>query len=416
MRSSLISVVLLPAAASALVCRSNLFCNINSLIIKELKATAAATSYCSSYLSISTQTKTSTVTITPTPVTDTASITLTVELVTNVETEVQHTTVTATTVETTTEIATVTSTSTTSTSTITCLNSAYPVPTAAGDLAKRGNNNNIVSAIFPTNWVKSQVSQACSCLSIPTPTTTVTQLQTLAPVTETITSTDYFTPVVDITTTTAATSTETTTLTETTTSTTTEIAYAVATTIASNGIAYRKYTHSFNADSVNSGFTSSFFKGKTAEFSGTIQDLNFATPNWPSGSETLTISDGRSFASGYAALLFNGFFIARESGTYTISTSSGFIDNFGYLWTGDNAYSDWSDSNTVYQASRTQAAYIGGSTTLTMHQGDAIPLTWLWANGGGVGRSHFQIRTPSGQTLSTTGNYFVKACDSGIFA
>lgn len=120
-------------------------------------------------------------TITPTPVTDTASITLNVEPVTNVETEIQHTTVTATTVETTTEvrrnkprsgshtnllqrqIATVTSTSTTSTSTITCLNSAYSVPTAAGDLAKRGNNNNnLVSAIFPTNWVKSQVSQACS--------------------------------------------------------------------------------------------------------------------------------------------------------------------------------------------------------------------------------------------------------------
>lgn len=133
-------------------------------------------------------------TITPTPITETASITLTVDPVTNVETDVQHTTVTATTVETTTEvrrnepssgsyinplqrpIATVTSTSTTSTSTITCLNSAYSVPTAAGDLTKRGNNNNIVSAIFPTNWVKSQVSQTCSCLSIPTPTTTVTQL------------------------------------------------------------------------------------------------------------------------------------------------------------------------------------------------------------------------------------------------
>ncbi|KAH7121649.1 GLEYA domain-containing protein [Dactylonectria macrodidyma] len=420
MRLQLAPVVLLPAAASALVVSDKLFCGINSLIIKQLKATAAATSYCSSYLSISTQTKTTTVTITPTPVTDTASITLTVDPITSVETAIQHTTITETTVETTTEIATATSTTTTSTSTITCLNSAYYAPTGAASVAKRGssgsNNDKVVSAIFPALWVKAQISQACSCLSIATPTTTLTKLQTLAPETVTTTFTGYFTPVVDITTTTIATSTDTTTLIETTTSTTTETAYAVATTIASNGIAYRKYTHSYNADTEGNGFTSSYFKGLTAELSGTIQSLDFSTPNWPSGSETLTLSDGNSFASGYSALLFNGFFIAKESGTYTISTSSDYIDNWGYLWTGDNAYSAWSDSNTNYQASRTEAGYIGGSTTLTLNKGDAIPLTWLWANGGGVGRSHFQIKTPGGSTLTSTSGYFVKACDSGIFA
>ncbi|OMP88075.1 hypothetical protein BK809_0002832 [Diplodia seriata] len=109
-----------------------------------------------------------------------------------------------------------------------------------------------------------------------------------------------------------------------------------------------------------------------------------------------------------------GFFVAQATGTYTISTSADYIDNYGYLWTGDAAYT-WTDGTTAYAATRTGGGYFGGSTSITMNAGDAVPMTWLWANGGGVGRSHFVITTPSGSSVTDTTGYFAPACDSSIF-
>lgn len=203
--------------------------------------------------------------------------------------------------------------------------------------------------------------------------------------------------------------------TTTTSTTTTLTAYAQATTIASNGIAYRKYTHSYNADLTASGFTSSAFKSLTPDWSGVLQSITFSTPNWSSGSQYLTLSDHAAFLATQAALLLQGFFIAKETGTYTLTSSSSYIDNWGYLWTGDAAYSSWSDSNTAYQASRTNAGYITGTTTVTLNAGDAIPLAFLWANGGGVGQSYLTVKTPSGATTTDSTGYFVQACSSSVF-
>ncbi|KAF7555951.1 hypothetical protein G7Z17_g1785 [Cylindrodendrum hubeiense] len=411
MRSSLATIVLMPAAASALVIIDKMFCSLNIIVINKLKAAPAASTYCSSYLSISTQTKTSTVYVTPTPVTNTKSITLTVAPVTNVKTDVEHTTITQTTTQTTTKTETATSTSTTSTTTLSCLSSAYIAPTAA--VVKRTFNNGndvIVSAILPNTWVKSQVSAACSCLSIATPTTTITSSSTLATVTVTVTNTAYSTPIVDVTTTTVATSIATSTVTQTTTTTTTQTVYAVATAIVSNNLSYRQYTHTFNADTIVTGFTAAYFQGISSKSSGSIPDLNFAT----AASQVLTLSDSNSFVATQAAMVFNGFFIAQATGTYTLASSNDYIDNWGYLWTGDSAYA-WADSTTAYQAKRVKSGYVGGSTTVTLNKGDAIPMTFLWANGGGIGRSQIWITTPSGQIVTSTTGYFVQACSSSIF-
>lgn len=214
-----------------------------------------------------------------------------------------------------------------------------------------------------------------------------------------------------------ATVTATNTLTQITTSTTTstETAYATATTIASNGSAYREYTCPFDANSADNGFTSSYFKTLPPNFSGTQQSLDFASPDWPSSETTITLSDGQSFDGSQAALLLQGFFIAAETGTYTFSSSGNYIDNWGYLWTGDAAYSGWDDDNTDFQASRTTAGYYGGSTTVAVNAGDAIPLTWLWANGGGAGQSYFVITSPDGSTVTDTTGFFVQACSSEVF-
>lgn len=218
------------------------------------------------------------------------------------------------------------------------------------------------------------------------------------------------------TTTTTETATQTETVTETESTSSTVTAYAVETTIASNGVQYRKYTHPFDANRADGGgFTSLFFKGMTAELSGTVPSLSFATPNWPNGGTTLTLSDGNSFPSDQSALLMQGFFLAQETGTYTISSGGGDIDNYGYAWTGGAAYSAWNDGNTAFKSSRTGAGQVSGVTTLDVNAGDAVPFTYLWANGGGVGQSLIIIASPSGDVVAGSDGYFVQACSSSVF-
>ncbi|KAL1618797.1 hypothetical protein SLS56_010400 [Neofusicoccum ribis] len=380
----------------------NLFCVLNNDVIAALKAQSTATSYCSSYLSIATKTFVH--------VTTTATVTGDAYITT--ETATQTTSTDLHVPETVTETDTATVTSTTSTVTLTCLSSAYTASTAAAN-KKRGAVQK--PTCLPTSWAASAISSACSCLSIPTPSTTTTLTTTLVPGTVTDTATQTLTPTsTRSTVTTTETSTNTITDYSTTTTTTTTTVYATATTISTGGLSYRKYTHSYNADSSSSGFTPSYFKTASVDFSGSsVQNLDFSTPNWPSGSAYLTF-DSHYFESSQAAILLQGFFVAQATGTYTISTSSSYIDNYGYLWTGDAAYS-WADNTAAYAATRTGAGYYGGSTSITMNAGDAIPMTWLWANGGGVGRSHFVITTPSGSSVSDTTGYFAAACSSTVF-
>ncbi|ETS84401.1 hypothetical protein PFICI_02426 [Pestalotiopsis fici W106-1] len=423
MRSPASLALLLPLAVSAAPTSSNanavlqeLFCKVNVVVVSALKKDAAATSYCSSYLSIPTLTYTATATSTPASVYTTVPTTVTADAVTDTLTTTSTVTTDVTTTETSTEIVTETTTQTTSTATLTCLNSAYTASTPVGTILEKRSAAATKPTCIPTTWASAVVSTACSCLSIPTPSTTTTVTQTLVPGTITVTSTDTLTPTVTATETATSTATNTQTETVTTTSTTTLTAYAEATTIASNGIAYRKYTHSYNADSSSSGYTSSAFKSLTPDWSGVLQSLTFNTPNWSGGSQYLTLSDHSAFLATQAALLLQGFFIAKQTGTYTFSSSKDYIDNWGYLWTGDVAYSTWSDSNTNFQASRTGAGYYGGSYSVTLNAGDAIPLAWLWANGGGVSQSYFKLTSPDGTSTTDTSGFFVQACSSSVFA
>ncbi|KAH8199362.1 hypothetical protein TruAng_006494 [Truncatella angustata] len=423
MRSSSSLALLLPLAVSAAPTSSNsanvllneLFCKVNVIVVSALKKDSAATSYCSRFLSIPTLTYTATATQTPASVYTTVPATVTGDAVTNTVTSTSTTTTDITITETATETSTETTTVTTSTSTLTCLDSAYTASVPVGTILKRGAQVSKPTCI-PTTWASPVISTACSCLSIPTPSTTTTLTTTLVPGTITATTTNTITPTATAYETTTEVATNTHTETTTTTITTTLTAYAEATTIASNGIAYRKYTHSYNADSSSSGFTSTAFKSLTPDWSGVLQSLTFSTPNWSGGSQYLTLSDHSAFLATQAALVLQGFFIAKETGTYTFTSSKDYIDNWGYLWTGDAAYSSWSDSNTAYKASRTGAGYVTGTATVALNAGDAIPLAFLWANGGGVAQSYFTVTTPSGVRTTDSTGYFVQACSSTVFS
>ncbi|EXM12444.1 hypothetical protein FOTG_19056, partial [Fusarium oxysporum f. sp. vasinfectum 25433] len=79
------------------------------------------------------------------------------------------------------------------------------------------------------------------------------------------------------------------------------------------------------------------------------------------------------------------------------------FDNWGYFWLGDASYS-WDSNSWVIEGSFSgpnPAALwkTGGSYQVNLNKGDAIPFTYLWANGGGPGGSNLSVKTPSGKVI-----------------
>ncbi|RBR09152.1 hypothetical protein FVER53590_11689 [Fusarium verticillioides] len=271
----------------------------------------------------------------------------------------------------------VTVTSTRSIETISCLDTAYsyvaPVPTIDGGSAqpaKRGQDAIEVPEAIPSDWTEAQTSDICSCLDVEEPTAHAT-------VTETPTVT----------------------------------AWVVETTFAdSNDIAYRRFACPFDANLYDDGFGINYFKGKPVLSSGNAQSFQFVT------CDSLTLGSSDTFDASQAALLFNAYFYAKETGTYTFSIPND-IDNWGYLWVNDAAYT-WDSGAWAIEGTRTggnPSLWKSGSYEVQLNKGDAIPFTYLWANGGGCGVSDLTVTTPSGKSIPGLEGSTVQACDLNKF-
>ena len=208
--------------------------------------------------------------------------------------------------------------------------------------------------------------------------------------------------------------TETSTYTVTTTvteGTVTATAYAEATSIAASGLHYRRWEHGYDANQDAPGYTVGYFKGRTPLGSGTLRSPTFR------GSGNLVRVGAEIVPGPQAAVMMQGFFVARQTGTYTLWSGANDIDNWGYLWTGAPALGDWRDDNTAFKAVRTgsKGQYTGGITYLTLQAGDAVPVAWLWANGGGDAASYLGIRGPNGMVTTDGSDFFVLPCNDGVF-
>ncbi|KAI1639186.1 GLEYA domain-containing protein [Biscogniauxia mediterranea] len=384
-----------------------LFCEVNSVVIEALHQDVAATAFCSSYLSLPPASTTTTVTVTPCGHCASATITTTglPETVNATVTRTATADITVTGVVYKTETVTTTVTRPVS---LTCLSSAYTAPTVSAVTAaiqQRGEGISKPSCI-PPEWPAPYISKACSCLDLSGCDATVTETLPAGTVTQTVipTITNTISASTTITNTISTRVTSTTTVTSTITATPTVLA-------TGTGARYRKYTHSFQ-----SSFNSSYFKTAAPDFSGTLENLSFASPSWPSGGVTLTLADrpGAPFDASFAALLVQGFFRAPAAGAYVLGTTQAQIDNWGYLWVGDDAYAAWDDDNAAFRASGPGGAAVW-QTTVTLGAGDAVPLTWLWANGGGPSQSYFRITRPDGTSTTDSTGYFVPACGDDVF-
>ncbi|KAF5600450.1 hypothetical protein FPANT_2406 [Fusarium pseudoanthophilum] len=393
------------------------FCYDNAYVISMLAFDPVASPFCVSYLSMTTHTITDYATIDPTNVYQVDVATITADALTRIETNYDGVTAILTEFKTNTEWSEATVTSTRSIETITCLDSAYsyvaPVPTIERGTPhpeKRGQDEVDVPEAIPSDWTEAQTSDICSCLDIEEPTTHTT-IQTVEPTTFITTSTDAVTPIEEYTKiiTTTSFSVFTSTVTEKKTSTVT--AWVVETTFADNNdIAYRRFNCPFNANIYDDGFTTNYFKGKTPLSSGYTDTFQFGTCT------SLTLSGSGTFDPSQAALLFNAYFYAKETGTYTFTVPDT-IDNWGYLWVRDAAYT-WNSGAWAIQGTRTgqsSALWKGGSYQIQLKKGDAIPFTYLWANGGGCAGNDLSVETPSGDWIPGMEGSTVKACSLNKF-
>ncbi|CCT71704.1 uncharacterized protein FFUJ_14421 [Fusarium fujikuroi IMI 58289] len=340
------------------------FCYDNADVISMLAFDPVASPFCVSYLSMTMHTITEYATTDPTNVYQVDVATITADALTHIETDYDGVTAILTEFKTNTEWSEATVTSTRSVETITCLDTAYsyvaPVPTidrGSPHPEKRGQDEIEVPEAIPSDWTEAQTSDICSCLDLEEPTTHTTVTQTVEPTTFITASTDVVTPIDEYTKviTTTAVSVFTSTVTEKKTSTVT--AWVVETTFADNNdIAYRRLNCPFNANAYDDGFTTNYFKSKPVLSSGNAHTLQF------SACSSLTLPSSGTFDASQSALLYNAYFYAKETGTYTFSVPDT-IDNWGYLWVKDAAYT-WSYGAWAIQGTRTgqnSALWKGGS-------------------------------------------------------
>ncbi|CAG7560627.1 unnamed protein product [Fusarium equiseti] len=316
------------------------FCSEHTALVSELASDLTASPFCVSYLSMSTHTVTEYETTDPTNVYQVDLTTVTADALTHIETGYDGVTVLSTYFTTKTDWSEATVTSTRSVETITCLNPAYyyttPVPTfdsGSGTPSKRGEKKVDIPLGLPRDWTEAQTSKICSCLDFEAPTTTTIITQTVEPTTFITASTDVVTPIEEYTEIITTTSVDVVTSTVTEKRTSTVTGWVVETTFADNNdMYYRRFNCPFNANIYNDWFTTNYFKGKNPLSSGYMQSLEFSTCT------SMTLPGSGTFDHSQAALVVNAYFYAKETGTYTFSVPDT-IDNRGYLWLGDAAYS-----------------------------------------------------------------------------
>lgn len=166
------------------------------------------------------------------------------------------------------------------------------------------------------------------------------------------------------------------------------------------GMAYNAYLNPFNYDEdVNWG--SNFAANGPAHFKtdsnkritcGISNDINFADTSGPNAHGYLP-GQPRTTNLSHIALVYHGLFLVPTSGIYHFATNS---DDFGYIWAGEVAYSNWTAENAVASNGYNQPTT---SIPQNFTAYDRVPVTILYANGGGDCRANFSLIMPGGESV-----------------
>lgn len=157
----------------------------------------------------------------------------------------------------------------------------------------------------------------------------------------------------------------------------------------------------------------SYFKGKTPTFSGTLDDLNFQT-----AANGLLNLGGRTFNATQVAVLAQGYFYAKHTGSYYIGSTGFSTDDWAFMWTGQKAFHDWDLDNRDGEAfgHRLVNNEDMGVQLNNLDEAQLIPFTYLWINYLGAGQSNFFIDDARNIELSFDNRgWFIWDCDENAF-
>ncbi|PSK42215.1 hypothetical protein B9Z65_4129 [Elsinoe australis] len=247
----------------------------------------------------------------------------------------------------------------------------------------------------------------------PTITATTTQRTTLPAKTYTINPdvipvTIYETETAFLTETYTALTSSTTTLPATTTTVS-----ATATQFARNGLAYRKFSHSFSGNRIFGGarWTADFFTTATPDYNGTVPTIQFATNKGGTYQAPdrldLPVEDWS-----HAALMMQAYFIPDATGTWTFYSLH---DNWMQLWLGDTAVKGWGEGNALYKAVVNAFSSVPGSYSVELVKDVPVPMAVLWGNGGSGGDSGIKFTNPAGEVTEDSTPYMAQGCPGTFF-
>ncbi|KUI66791.1 hypothetical protein VM1G_02265 [Cytospora mali] len=408
-------------------------CLVVNAVVTALSASAEATPFCSSFLGIQTATV-STTSISTSYITDIITATTGTDTVTAPTTTLDTVTVDAVTAPTTTYTETADAVTVT-----TCI--------STDAVAKRHKPTTTTSSSFLTTTTKvstsslsgskatpaclaglanTAVSLACSCLQVPTPTSTIVIVSTVNPTTvvtsdvaatatTTPVETPYFTPTV----------TPSTTVTVTPTATNIFCPSPTPDLSCSNqGVEFGYYSSPFgvNNDGAYTRFNPTYFKTVQPKVSGIAGSAGGIGGSCANSYSTFSFYGNTEYCD-YIALNYRGYLYAGQSGTFTFDITA--ADDIVLVWVGSTAYSGWTRANALLDVTYPElGAGTGGGGTITgtyvATAGEYIPLRIVFSQGDGPFGFGIDITAPDGTVVlsadTTTSDFLVTESCDGVSA
>ncbi|KAI9808659.1 MAG: hypothetical protein M1825_003810 [Sarcosagium campestre] len=168
------------------------------------------------------------------------------------------------------------------------------------------------------------------------------------------------------------------------------------------GLTYQGFDAKDRANTGGGIFDAAYFNGNTKdlEYTGIADNINFEVHD-----EVLRFPGQGDQRLHLEALVFEGYFLAPDQGTYIFKVGHR-IDDWGFIWTGDVALGSWGNDN--YEAIGEYARSDRSPRSFPLQGGCPLAITVLYANSGsGDAINEIQVTKPDGTVLTDTSGLFV---------
>jgi hypothetical protein len=165
------------------------------------------------------------------------------------------------------------------------------------------------------------------------------------------------------------------------------------------------------------GYETSDWNGNYSYYtSGLTQNINFESANYLNWNTITCQLPGQAKATDCSqwTVVFQGFIHATQTGKYTVAPYK-VTDNALFFWGGEKAYSSYANGNVDGGVSYTQPSGVPTTFDYNLVAGEFFPITFIYVNGYGPGKTQVTITEPNGTTYPQDLNLFVPPCPISPF-